>query len=337
MGPLTQTNRLARINPFVFPPDTTFRFVLLVVSILGAGLFIFSSFASELYIRDEVKQCYGLAPRLTAGADLNDPTAQALYQDKSAAYFTCIAPFEWSRSMVQIGGILVLIGVGYIIYSLMPRWIVRRDHLGPLPAKAGLAEYLEQLCADVGLARQPLFLYAPLDYRVAGLAFGAQRQPYVTISGGLLQKYEDDPSVFRAVLLHEVAHLRNADVGKTYFAVALSLAFVFVALLPYIAFLLTRISIAGNLEFLLEVSWRVLALAVVVLCTLASVLRTRELYADARAEQSGGPDVLARLFGEDRPRAKQWWRVQMGRLFHPAPQQREQVLFAPDQLLNISF
>jgi hypothetical protein len=30
----------ARLNPFVFPSDTTFRFLLLLVAVLGANLYI---------------------------------------------------------------------------------------------------------------------------------------------------------------------------------------------------------------------------------------------------------------------------------------------------------
>ncbi len=32
-----------RLNPFLFPQDTTFRFVLLMVSVIGASLYMYST------------------------------------------------------------------------------------------------------------------------------------------------------------------------------------------------------------------------------------------------------------------------------------------------------
>lgn len=47
-------------------------------------------------------------------------------------------------------------------------------------------------------------------------------------------RYDTDPSAFRAVMLHELAHLRNRDVDKTYFTIGIWRAFVVVALIPFL-------------------------------------------------------------------------------------------------------
>lgn len=40
------------------------------------------------------------------------------------------------------------------------------------------------------------------------------------------------PAAFEAVILHELAHIRNKDVNQTYLAIAIWRAFVLAALLP---------------------------------------------------------------------------------------------------------
>ncbi len=39
----TATPSTPRFDPFVFPPDTTFRFVLLIISVIGASLFVYNT------------------------------------------------------------------------------------------------------------------------------------------------------------------------------------------------------------------------------------------------------------------------------------------------------
>ena len=39
---LSESTSAARLNPFVFPSDTTFRFALLVVAVLGANLYVWN-------------------------------------------------------------------------------------------------------------------------------------------------------------------------------------------------------------------------------------------------------------------------------------------------------
>jgi hypothetical protein len=43
------TRRQPRLNPFIFPSDTDFRFVLLIVAVLGASLFIFNGLYYEFF------------------------------------------------------------------------------------------------------------------------------------------------------------------------------------------------------------------------------------------------------------------------------------------------
>lgn len=50
-------------------------------------------------------------------------------------------------------------------------------------------------------------------------------QYYVGLGSGLVAQFYVDRPAFRAVVLHEFAHLYNADINKSYFTVALWQAF----------------------------------------------------------------------------------------------------------------
>jgi len=160
--------------------------------------------------------------------------------------------------------------------------------------------YLAELCREAQIARPPSFVCNPFNQTITGLAFGRVGRYYVALSGGLVTLFSTDRASFRAIVLHELAHLRNADVNKTYFAIASWWAFVIVALVPFAVF--SAVGFAKNPEVLLTLdkAWRVLVMAALVFLVLATTLRAREFYADVRAaiwENSADPllRVLNRL------------------------------------------
>jgi hypothetical protein len=72
------TAHTPRLNPFAFPSDTDFRFVLLIVSVLGASLFIyravyFSIPSTRDYWLTIINDCWKIRPEL--------PTDLAQYAD----------------------------------------------------------------------------------------------------------------------------------------------------------------------------------------------------------------------------------------------------------------
>jgi hypothetical protein len=68
---LRQNNQLQQINPFLFPADTTFRFILLIVSVIGSSLFIYSVLAFNLGGQTSVGASAALRAELAS-----DPTGQ---------------------------------------------------------------------------------------------------------------------------------------------------------------------------------------------------------------------------------------------------------------------
>ena len=227
-----------RLDPFVFPSSTGSRFALLILTVLGASLFLFNVVAYSFpghtsNTLQTYAECRTLAPTpdLLPGSATQAPTA---YTAASEAFTRCVASVGRITAALTLGGVAALLGVAGAIYWLYPDWKIRREGLEPLePGDAPeLVAYLDDLSHEAGLSRAPTFLLNPLAPSNSGLAFGRFGRYYVVLNGGLAVQFYVDRPAFRAVMLHELAHLRNGDVNKTYFTVAVWWAFLGVAPIP---------------------------------------------------------------------------------------------------------
>jgi len=183
-----------RLNPFAFPSDTDFRFVLLIALVLVSSLYIYWQL-NPIPIEQIPTQC-----------------------ELGVGYRDCMAPFTRVIGWWLIGGVILVLAVAGGIYWLFPTWKLWRNKLVPLTAEDApeMVVYLADLCHKVGLAKPPAFVLNPLSSGTDGLAFGRLGRYYVVLNGGLVTKFRTDQAAFRATLLHELAHLVNADVNKTY-------------------------------------------------------------------------------------------------------------------------
>ncbi len=322
--------RSPRLNPFAFPSDTDFRFVLLIFSVLGATSLIYNVLSTN-----------SLSSQTTAALHCNAPFQARTYRDIEAIfdaqqrYIQCTAPYLHLLIAWLIGGIALVLIVAFVFYWIFPTWKLWREKLVPLSVEDApeVVAYLEELCHEVGLVPPPRFVWNPLNQANGALAFGRFRQYYVALSGGLVTQFYTDQPAFRAVLLHELAHLRNADVNETYFAVALWRAFVVVALIPFAVYLVVQAPFSTILMF--NLVFRVLVLAVLVYLTRNAVLRAREVYADVRASTwDGVSGALSRVLAA-LPHARGHWQA-LARV-HPSPDERCRVLNDTGELFLLSF
>lgn len=76
------------------------------------------------------------------------------------------------------------------------------------------------------------FVLDILNPAVDGLAFGRAGRRYIMLSRGLADLHDREPALFRAVVLHELAHIRNRDLDLTAFTLGLWRSFVVVILAP---------------------------------------------------------------------------------------------------------
>lgn len=314
-----------RPNPFAFPSDTGFRFAVLILSVLGAGLTIFDLvFLSIPSIQRWFLQSHVTCFRLhgTSGEPEN--------------LSRCLADVRLTEAGWAVGSTLLLLLVAALIYWYYPKWKVYRRQLRRLELEDApdIVAYLEDLCREVQLSRAPMVLWDPLNPAIYGLAMGRLGRYYIVISGGLVTRFYTDRPVFRAVVLHELAHLRNGDVDRTYFTVAVWRAFLIVALGTLLVVQLWYRNTSPFTTATLTLG--VVALTVLVYMMRNGVLRAREIYADVRASAWDGPDgALVRVLESLRAPHKRWWRPMLQ--MHPAPQARRLAIENPGRLYMLSF
>ena len=307
-----EVGRRPRLNPFAFPSDTTFRFLLLIIAVLGTTLYIwdwiyFAVGDNGARYRDHALACLEQSP--PSVADLDDFTRG------SQSFRACVQALDRPSAWWMLAGAIAVLSVALVLTLLFPWWKRRRMNLRPLTetdAPAVVAT-VRELAAEAGLREPPTLVWDPLDPSPTGLAFGHAGGYTVALTGGLVVRATTEPDAFRAVVLHELAHIRNRDVDVTYFTVSLWYGFLLAAIVPFVLTLFDE-----SLETLFKVGWRVTALAALVYLTRNAVLRSREVYADVRASATPGVgDALRRLLAAlPRPESKSLGRFTR---VHPDP------------------
>lgn len=340
--------RPARLNPFAFPSDTSLRFILLILCVLGASLWIYhspflqrtSDFVKSIDAQYQCIKGSNLEKTFPEIASLS-PQGYTDLETAQSANQRCMAPFYLQDVIRMLVGVILLLSVAGAIYLTFPAWKRWRKRLVPLPVEdlPDVTAELANLCREARLARQPAFVWNPLNPVSEGLAFGRLGRYSVALTGGLVKQFYTDLPAFRAVIRHELAHLRNADVDKTYFSVAIWWAFIITALIPgavYLGMDFTTSALNVNLAFYINIIGRVLALAVLVLLTRNAVLRARELYADVRASTWDGPTGALNRVLEDFTRSKRGrhWAVMLA---HPDPETRYTIVHDTRSLFQIGF
>ena len=156
----------------------------------------------------------------------------------------------------------------------------------------------------------------------------------MALSGSFVAScFSTNPATFRAVVLHELAHIRNGDVAKAYLVITLSTAFIAISVLPSLALVVsTGPKMADTIQLLLDL---MLWVAIVLLSGLA-VLRTREYYADLRASVwDDTTDGIDAALGREPPSARKGWRRYVA--FHPNMVDRRRVVSDPAILFRLNF
>jgi hypothetical protein len=325
---------LPRLNPFVFPSDTALRFVLLVIFVVCGSMRLYG----DLYVNGRTDQAlHDCISTLWSEIDRTRASLGTLEVTPliSRDYKSCMGS-TWPQIRLGAVGVCLTIVAAALFFWLYPAWKLKtggfeRISSAELPE---IAHELKGICSTARLSRAPIFVWNPIT---AGLpvTFGRGNRFYVALTGSFIaQHYYTDKEAFRAIILHELAHIRNGDVNKTYFVISLWIAFICIATTP--AFLM-------SLWFLQSAHWfdavriaidTMLWAGVVILSGMA-VLRARECCADVRASVWHGPShidrALAALPEIVGKRCGQYFRL------HPGSRERRQIVEDPSRLFRLSY
>jgi tetratricopeptide (TPR) repeat protein/Zn-dependent protease with chaperone function len=339
-----------RLNPFAFPPETNLRFLLLVIAAVMLAISVGQVIPTSL-------NNIGLDLNL-GGAEVDTPRApkDRNYQEERAHTFAL------SRASVVELALPVGLAIGTLalaagIYRTYPARLRRRFKLQPLPEEkhpelAGEIRHLAQLA---GVSPLPSIELGQNPRLQSGQAFGFKGAHALRLERGLYRGVLfKSRALFRAVVLHELGHIVNQDVWRSYFAQALWTAVILLVIVPVVTLIFgslvvprlqpllsegTAIDFARLLTRSLPTAVMVLVqvgvMLLVVFAIRADLLRIREIYADWRAMQGGAGAALARILGQEalKERLKGWrkvWRL------HPSAKERLLALEEPARLFSVT-
>ena len=320
--------RTGQLDPFLLPSPTTYRFVLLIALVASVTCILFiilhNSVPSFWETRMAIsKTCDAIANPLDARG-MEIPSEGALLRAR------CMDPVNRAQGLSVLFGLVLLLAATFVFYWVAPARKMKRDGLEPLGSDDApeVLAVLGDLSRKAGIDPLPSFVWSPTQAAVSGVAFGRRGHYYVSLTGGLVGAFYTDRPAFSAIVLHELAHIRNGDIDRTYLAVASFRAFLVVGLLPFLVsrFWVPSVTLAFGV--------RLLGLTSLVLLTRNEVLRVREFYADLRAQRWEGPNsALSRVVGSSRRSSRATWSAR--RLdFHPTAQQRSEILANPSPLFR---
>ncbi|MFI7434924.1 DUF6636 domain-containing protein [Micromonospora haikouensis] len=323
----------ARLNPFTLPPATTSLFLLLMTLTLSAAAYTYDAVAGGLTGWESSYR------RCVVAADTAAATGPP--QRVTDGYLACNSAVDVRRAGVGLGAAALVATAMFVGYRRHPRRLIRRQGLRPLDPVVYpvAAREIARLVDEARLARQPRFVVNPYRTGPGGRAFGCHPHYHVRLNRGLLHDTSDEGLLaLRAVVRHELAHLRNRDVDRTVLALLSGWAFVLVVAVPLLAFVAVRTP-----ALLWPVGWR-LGVAVALLWLVrAAVIRAREHHADVRASVAGpdrtDPPFHPPAFPEREPPAggplgparRAWWRLLR---LHPTNGDRADVVRRPEALLR---
>lgn len=340
--------RSFRLDARVLGSGTTLRFALLLLLCTAGGAGLSSQVAADLAegTIDNRLGC-AVAGGVNPAVGLTAGSVSGLRN--YAAVQACWARYVPDTAWVPLVVVPLLMAAAAGVYWLLPQWKGRRSRLVPLELVDLDGRLRQELAALVARAEVGIHLEFSVDpaaSTVGAVVFGTGRRPAVCLYGGLLAVFSADPDRFRAVVLHEFAHVRNGDIAVTYATVALWRVFAGVVLLPAAAeaayFLITD-------RF--PATWHVPAvyayylagealIALMVYLTRADLLRTRELYADLTAARlwTCPLDMADNRTAKVLPRGR-WARAlaAVGGLWrtHPSWRARRRALAAPEALFGL--
>ncbi|OLT00532.1 hypothetical protein BJF90_35065 [Pseudonocardia sp. CNS-004] len=302
------------------PRSTTTQFVLLVVSILAAGLFVGTAVHNSV-----AGAAWDAAYARCAAAST---AQQGGPEQQWAVLLACVQPAEAVRVTYALGA-AVLVAIGAIaVVIATPPLLIRRRKLRPLADRhADALTRMTALAWQARLRRAPEFLRGPSTLREP-FCFGRPGRYRIVVPTKLLSRSEE-PDV-ESMIRHELAHIAHGDVVLSWLARGAWYALAPALLLPIVA-----AAVVGEVDALPSYLWRAVVVGAVVVLVQRRLLRAREHDADLAAAWAGGTGALLGVLSRV-PRTR---RGMLQRLagHHPDPVLRIAVLDRPEKAVETSF
>jgi Zn-dependent protease with chaperone function len=326
---LSENPNKSQLNPFAFPTETEARFTLLVAA---AFLFAVNIGWFMLYVFDTSEP-----NRVSTSAEAPLAEINPAGDFRQTLVTSLASAAQGLRSLSYLAvPVMTLLALAILLYYLYPYWLRRHRKLQPfLPDKdPTLHAELQSLADRAEISPLPTIEVGPGLRSQIGQMFGVRGRYTLSLEGGLRLLLRQAPDMFRAVILHELAHVANRDVGRTYFAQTLWLSTLFLALV-----VVGALSIQSDLwlsTFLLYAVQLGFLLAVITVIH-ASFLWVRQVYADWRTALLWGAETSLKDILERNAALEEKQPVILPWRLYPSAQERLAALGNPLGFFQLSW
>lgn len=213
---------------------------------------------------------------------------------------------------IQFSFVLIIFFLTYYIYRRLPAGIIRKNRLELIP-DTDVIEILDMLKKKSGLTLNINYYVNGNIRDFSAQVFGAGNKIYLKAGRGLMKiMLKKNFDMFENIILHEFSHIKNKDIGKTYFAgsflktpflitLITASAVMFYALIKNITGKIisgdyTVLSLLGKISVYLNLFLQIAALLLLLFVVFRMLIRSREYYADLRAASLKSPGTIISYF-----------------------------------------
>jgi hypothetical protein len=329
---------MMQLNPFALPSETRGRFRMLVAAALAVALNIGLTLNLLTGRGAEFQRLWkeheALLSQVADSTFFKLPLAiRETLAKRAEILIQAMLAICLGKLLIPILYVLLLSALAVLIYRRHPQRIRRQFRTLPLTA-----EKAPTVVRDVNHMVEALNLSPPPSLECSqgtaklleAQAFGLKRSPALLLKGSpeFLEKLWGDK--YRAVALHELAHIEEGDAQIREGTRAVWLALLVLGYLPLALVILAGSFYAGThgsarplLRPIGILSAQLVLSSLIVLGIMTGLIRIRELYADWRVAFGGLKEPLIAAFGPSR-----WW--------HPSWEARRANLNRPERLFRIS-
>lgn len=345
---MNQSKSIASSTVFCFPSETTVSFIILIIAALFVAVNIGQNVERTIQVIFE-------KPGEETGSPLF-PGEQQNHEDSSDLRLEKGSILSYAKPLVvPLISALLLFAVATLIFLQYPNYLKTRSNYNQLDSEKlfEFHQYVQNVSSSL-IKKPPEVLITNSLMTAKAQAFGNGLKTFLKLDGGLRLLQMKSKRMFDAVLHHELGHIINKDVAKTYYSVSIWYAVIGIFTLPLIGLLLVvfyqgvflKLSGRGinvdvvneiilyNLPQLLKAFAQMILLFGTVIFFRNNVLKFREYFADLRAESFGYKDELLNILS--RVRDKKKTVLDRIKSYHPTSAERTSILQDPSGLFSIS-
>ncbi len=344
---MNESKGITSSTVFCFPSETTVSFIILIIAALCVAVNIGQNIERSINII--VKPGEETSSPLFPGTQNNDESSSG-FGSRQGSLLSYAKPL-----VVPLISALLLFAVATMIFIRYPNYLKTRSIYNQIDSEKLYAfhQYVQNVSSSL-LKKPPEVLITNSMMTANAQAFGTGIKNFLKLDGGLRLLQMKSKRMFDAIIHHELGHIINKDVAKTYFSVSIWYAVIGIFALPLLGLLLVvfyqgvilKLSgrginvvviseiILNNLPQLLKAFAQMILLFGTVIFFRNSVLQFREYFADLRAETFGYKDELLNILSKVREKKRSL--LDRIKSYHPTSAERTSILLDPSRLFSIS-